>query len=109
MHSSKNPLKRANYLKKYSRCVGGPVTLCIHAVARGVRGYVPPEIFGKNGVILCNLGRSKVCITNLKSNNFQGKNQQENLIAIFLSQINVDEHVSTKINTFRIYKVGLEG
>ena len=40
-------------------------------------------------------------------NNFKGKNQQENLIAIFLSQINIDEHVSTKINTFRIYKGGL--
>ena len=32
------------------------------------------------------------------------KSQQENLIAIFLSQINLDEHVSMKINTFRIYK-----
>ena len=30
-------------------------------------------------------------------------NQQENLIAIFLSEFNVDEHVSTKINTFKIY------
>ena len=39
-----------------------------------------------------------------KSNNFKEKNQQENVIAIFLSQINLDEHVSTKINTFRIYK-----
>ena len=30
--------------------------------------------------------------------------QQENLIVIFLSQINLDEYISTKINTFRIYK-----
>ena len=43
-------------------------------------------------------------ITNLKINNFKEKNQQENVIAIFLSQINLDEHVSTKINKFRIYK-----
>ena len=36
--------------------------------------------------------------------------QQENLIAIFLCQINLYEQVSTKINTFRnfrIYKGGL--
>ena len=45
-------------------------------------------------------------ITNLKINNFKGKNPQEDLFAIFLSQINLDEHVSTKINTFRIYKGG---
>ena len=35
------------------------------------------------------------------------KNKQENLIAIFLSLTNLDEHVSTKANTFRIYKGGL--
>ena len=34
------------------------------------------------------------------------KNQQENLIAIYLSQINLNEHVSTKINTYRIYRGG---
>ena len=38
-----------------------------------------------------------------KYQQFEGKNQQQNLIAM----INVDEHVSTKINTFRIYKRGL--
>ena len=48
-------------------------------------------------------------ITNLKINNFKEKNQQENLIAIFLSQINLDEHVSTKKNTFIIYKGGQRG
>ena len=46
-------------------------------------------------------------ITSLKINNVKKTNQQENLIAIFLSQITLDEHVSTKINTFRIYKGGL--
>ena len=35
------------------------------------------------------------------------KSRQEKLIAIFLSQINLDEHISTKINTFIIYKGGL--
>ena len=45
-------------------------------------------------------GVPKYVITNLKINNLKGKNQQENLIAIFLSQINLDEHVSTKVNTF---------
>ena len=66
----------------------------------------PPKIFDKNGVIWCNLGRSKVCYYNLKINNFKEKNQQENLIAIYLSQINLHKHVSTKINTFRIYQGG---
>ena len=63
---------------------------------------LPRKIFDKNGVFWYNLGRPKVCY-------YQPKNQQENLIAIFLSQINVDEHVSMKINTFRIYKGGLGG
>ena len=48
----------------------------------------------------------KYVITSLKINNFKGKNQQDNLITLFLLSINLDEHVSTKINTFRIYKVG---
>ena len=52
-------------------------------------------------------GRPKVCYYQPKNNNFKGKNQQENLIAIFLSQLNLDEHVSTIINTFKIYKGGL--
>ena len=66
----------------------------------GVRG----KIEKKNGAIW---GVPKYVNTNLKINNLKEKNQQENLIAIFLSQINLDEHVSTKINTFRIYKGGL--
>ena len=48
----------------------------------------------------------KYDMTNLKINNFKEKNQPDNLIAIFLAQINLDEHVSMKINTFRIYKGG---
>ena len=35
-------------------------------------------------------GVPKYVITNLKINSFKEKNQQENLIAIFLSQINLD-------------------
>ena len=58
---------------------------------------LPRKNFGKNGVIW---GAPKYVISNLKINNF---------IAIFLSQINVDEYVSTKINTFRLYKGGLGG
>ena len=54
-------------------------------------------------------GVPKYVITDLKINNFKEKNQQENLIAIDLSPINLDEHVSTKINTFRIYKGDLGG
>ena len=54
-------------------------------------------------------GVPKYVITNLNFNNFKGKNQQENLIAIFLSQTNLDENVSTKINTFRIYNGGPGG
>ena len=60
---------------------------------------LPRKFFGKNGVIWCNLGRPKVCCNRPKINNFKEINQQENLIAIFLSQINLDEHVSAKINT----------
>ena len=70
---------------------------------------VPQKIFDKNGVIWCNLGVPKYVITNLKINTFKEKNQQENLIAIFLSPSNLDEHVSLKINTFRMYKGGLGG
>ena len=54
-------------------------------------------------------GVPKYVFTNLKINNFKEKNQQENLIAIFLSHTNLDEHVSTKINECRIYKGGLGG
>ena len=60
-------------------------------------------------MIWCNLGHPKVCYYQPKINNLKEKNQQENLIAIFLSQINLDEHVSMKINTFRMYKGGLGG
>ena len=63
--------------------------------------------FHKSGVMWCNLGVTKYVITNLKINNFKGKNPQENLIAIFLSQINLDKHVSAKIDTFRMDKEGL--
>ena len=73
--------------------MGGPVTLCSHTIARGVRGHAPPEIFDKNWV-----SQTKYAITKLKINNFKEKNQQEKLIAIFLSHINLDEHVSIKIN-----------
>ena len=52
------------------------------------------------------MGRPKVCYYQPKNQQFEEKYQQENLIAIFLSEINLDEHVSTKINTFRIYKGG---
>ena len=66
--------------------------------------------FDKNGVIWCNLGRPNVCYYQPKNHQFYGgKNQQENLIAKFLSQINLDEHVSAKINTFRINKGGSVG
>ena len=70
---------------------------------------LPRKCFGINDVIWCNLGVQKYVITNLQTNNFKRKNQQENLMAIFLSPVNLDEHVSTKINTFRIYKGGLGG
>ena len=83
--------------------------MCSHTVARGIRGHAPPKIFDKNGVIGAILDVPKYVIISLKINNFKGKNQQENLIAIFLSPINLDEHASTKINIFRIYKGGLGG
>ena len=51
-------------------------------------------------------GTPKSVITNLKLNNFKEKNQQENLIAIFVSQINLHKHVSMKINTYRMYQGG---
>ena len=50
------------------------------------------------------MGRPKACYYQPKNQQFEEKNQQENLIAIFLSAINLDEHVSTKINAFRIYQ-----
>ena len=46
----------------------------------------------------------KYVITNLKSTILRKNNQQEYLIAIFVSQTNPDEHVSLKINKFIIYK-----
>ena len=49
-------------------------------------------------------GVRKYVITNLKINNFKEKNQQENLIAILPSQINLHKHVSAKINILRIYQ-----
>ena len=69
---------------------------------------LPRKIFDKNDVIWCNLGaRPKYVTTNLKINNFKEKNQQENLIAIFQSQINLHKHVSRNRNTFRIDHGGL--
>ena len=50
-----------------------------------------------------------IVISNLKINNFKEKNQQANLIGIFLPRINLDEHVSMKINTSRIHKGGSGG
>ena len=51
----------------------------------------------------------KYVITHLKINNFKEKIKKENLIALFLSQTNPDKHLSTKVNTFRIFKGGLGG
>ena len=78
--------------------------MCSHTVARGFRCMLPRNIFDKNGVIWCNLGRPKVCYYQPKNEQFKGKKQQEYLIAIFLSPINLEGHVSTKKNTFRIDK-----
>ena len=55
----------------------------------GSGGMLPRENFDKNGSVLCNLGVPKYVITILKINTFQ---QQQNLIAIFFSQINVEVH-----------------
>ena len=72
---------------------------------------LPRKFFEKNGVIRqiwCNLGRPKVCYYQPKNQQFEGKKiNKKTFIAIFLSQINLDEHVSTKTNTFRIYKGGV--
>ena len=65
---------------------------------------LPQKIFDKNGVIW---GVPKYVITNLKIHRFKVKKNQEDLIAIFLSMINIAEHDSTKINTFRVYNGGL--
>ena len=51
-------------------------------------------------------GVPKYVITNLIINNFKKKKCTRNLAAICLSHMNVDEHVSMKINTFRIYRGG---
>ena len=83
--------------------------MCTHTVARGLGGMLPRKENDRNGVIWCDLGVPMYVITNLKTNNFKEKNQQENLIVIFLSQTDRDEHVSMKINTCRIYKGGLGG
>ena len=71
---------------------------------------LPRKKIDKNGVIWCNLGASQsMLLPTLKSTILREKNEQENLIGIFLSQINLDERVSMKINTSRIYKGGLGG
>ena len=54
-------------------------------------------------------GGQKYVITNLKINNFKEKNQQEIFIAIFLSQINLDEHSSTKKKYIQNLQGGSEG
>ena len=61
-------------------------------------------------MIWCNLGGGqKYVITNLKINNFKEKNQQEIFIAIFLSQIKLDEHSSTKKKYIQNLQGGSEG
>ena len=71
---------------------------------------LPRKKNDKNGVIWRNLGASqKYVITNLKSTILREKSQQENLIGIFFSQINLDEHVSPKTNTFRNVQGGSGG
>ena len=68
---------------------------------------LPRKFFDQNGAIW---GAPKVCYYQPKNEQFEGKKtQQENLIARSLSPINLDEHVTTKINTFRIYKGVLGG
>ena len=69
----------------------------------------PQTIFEQNGVITCNLGVPKYVISNQKINNCKEKQQQENLIAIFVSQIKVDEHVSTKISAILEFTRGVWG
>ena len=52
-------------------------------------------------------GVPKYVITNLKINNFKdNKSTRKRYFRIF-SQMNINEHVSTKINIFRIDKGGL--
>ena len=81
--------------------------MCSHTVDRGSGGMVPRNFFDKNGLIWCNMGRPKVYYQP-KNQQFKEKNHQENLIAIFLSlYINLDEHVSTKINMLTINQGGL--
>ena len=82
------------------------VTLCSHTVARGGSGgMLPLENFWQKWCDLVQSGASQSMLLPTKNQQFcRVKNQQENLIAIFLSPINLDEHVSTKENTFRIYK-----
>ena len=49
----------------------------------------------KNGEIWCNLGVPKYVITNQKIKNFKdNKQQQQNLLAIFVSQMNLNVHTS---------------
>ena len=70
----------------------------------------PGFFFDKSRVIWCNLGGGKSnVITNLKINNFKEKNQQEIFIAIFLSQINLDEHSSMKKKYIQNLQGGSEG
>ena len=43
-----------------------------------------------------------------KNQQFLGKKARKKQIAIFLSHINLDDQVCRKINTFKIYKGGLQ-
>ena len=68
---------------------------------------LPLKFFDKNRE-WCDLvqseARPSMLLPTYKLNNFKEKNQQDNLIAIFLSQINPHKHISMKINIFRIYQ-----
>ena len=64
---------------------------------------LPREKKYKNGLIWYNLGVLKYVIANLKIEIFKDNKS----MPYFLSKSNLDEHLSTKLDTFSIYKVGL--
>ena len=67
--------------------------------ARGVRGHVPPKIFGKNGAFWCNLGVPKYAITKLKISNFKVNKSTTTEVDwhIFPPEVNLDVHVIRKL------------
>ena len=67
---------------------------------------LPRKIFDRDDVIWCNLGRPKVCYYQPKHQQFEGEKSTRNFNWHSLSPINIDEHVSRKIKTIRIYKGG---